>query len=118
MIRRWFVLTALSVAVMACTSSAGRSQEAAVPPVNPVDSLLAVFSGQEAAPRQKVSELAKSYGEYRLTDEDKARLAEGFAGISVAKEEIQDYLIPALEEELRLCETFADVCGRLQLPGE
>ncbi len=115
---RWFYLTALSLAVMACTSSAGRSQEAAVPPVNPVDSLLAIFSGQEAAPRQKVAELARSYGEYRLSDEDKTRLAEGFAGISAAKGEIRDYLVPALEEELRPCETFADVCGRLQLPGE
>ena len=116
--RRWIVLAALTVAAVACTSSAGRSKTEAEVPVNPVDSLLTVLSGQVPSPEMKLQELCRTYGEYQLSDQDRTRLAEGFAGISAVDASLRDYLQPALEEELRLCESFADVCRRLGLTEE
>lgn len=111
-------MAALTLAAMACTSSAGRSKSMEEPTVNPVDSLLTVLSGKYDSPEVKMLELSKTYGEYRLTEEDKVRLAEGFAGISGVDDGLRAYLLPALEEELRSCETIADVCGRLLLKEE
>lgn len=116
--RRWFILAVLSVAAVACTSSAGRSSSPVEVAVNPVDSLLAVVAGQYDAPELKVKELAGTYGEYRLNEEDRTRLAEGFAAISGVDGTLHEYLLPALQEELHSCETFADVCGRLGLTKE
>lgn len=116
--RRWIVLAALTVAAVACTSSAGRSRAEAEPAVNPVDSLLAVLAGPDEDPAMRMTELSKNYGEYQLTGEDRARLAEGFAGIAGVDAGLREQLLPALEEELRLCETLADVCRRLGLAEE
>lgn len=116
--RRWIVLAALTLAAVACTSSAGRSKTEAEPTVNPVDSLLTVLSGKSDSPELKVKELCEAYGEYSLSDADKTRLAEGFAAVSKADARVRDNLLPALEEELRPCETFADVCRRFGVSQE
>lgn len=116
--RRWILLAALSIAAVACTSSAGRSSSPAAEPVNPVDSLLAVIAGQYDLPEQTVMALAGTYGDYQLSEEDRNRLAEGFAAVSPVDGKLHDTLLPALKEELRLCETFADVCRRLGLTVE
>ncbi len=119
--RRWILLAAMSIAAVACTSSAGRSSSPAaepVNPVNPVDSLLAVIAGQYDLPEQTVMALAGTYGDYQLSEEDRNRLAEGFAAVSPVDGKLHDTLLPALKEELRLCETFADVCRRLGLTVE
>lgn len=116
--RRWLLLTALSLAVAACANSAGRSKGEQDVPANPVDSLLVVLSGDVPSPELKVKDLSGTYGGYRLSDEDRNRIAEGFAAISEADAKLHDYLLPALQEELRSCETFADVCRRLGLAEE
>ena len=116
--RTWIVWAALSLAAVACTSSAGRSKAEADVPVNPVDSLLTVLSGQVPSPELKLQELCGTYGDYSLTDADRTRLAEGFAAVSRLDDRVRDSLLPALAEELRLCETFADICRRLGVPKE
>lgn len=109
----WMILLGMLAAV-ACTSSAGRNASSArEEPVNPVDSLLSVLAGHGDSPEQKLMELAGTYGDYVLSAEDRNRVAEGFAAVSAVDGTLHDTLLPALREELQLCETFADVCRRL-----